>query len=116
AVTYPLLLHQTITAMISGPGGALWFGLADGRIVEEQHGELRAWSESDGLSGGTIHGLSIGNGNQLWVATEHGLCFLGGPRFACRKSTSGLPGDRVLWALPDAHESLWLAYPIGVGR
>ena len=116
AVTYPLLLHQTITAMISGPAGALWFGLADGRIVEQQHGELRAWSESDGLSGGTIHGLSIGNGNQLWVATERGLCFLEGSRFACRKSTNGLPGDRVLWALPDAHEGLWLAYPIGVGR
>ena len=116
AVADPPLSHQSITTMTSGPGGALWFGLADGRIVEEQRGELRIWSESNGLSGGAVHGLSVGGGDQLWVATERGLCFLEGSRFACRKSSSGLPGDRVLWALTDSHGSLWVGYSIGVGR
>ena len=115
AVQNPSLAHQSVTAMTSGPGGALWFGLADGRIVEERRGNFHTWSESDGLSGGAIHGLSV-EGNQLWVATERGLCFLEGSRFACRKSTSGLPGDRVLWALPDARGSLWLGYTTGVGQ
>jgi signal transduction histidine kinase/ligand-binding sensor domain-containing protein len=116
AVTEPLVARQSITAMTRGPGGTLWFGFADGRIVEEQRGNFRTWSESDGLSGGAIHGLSVGDGDQLWVATERGLCFLEDSRFACRKSSSGLPGDRVLWALPDRQGSLWLGYSIGVGR
>lgn len=116
AVADPSLAYQSITTMTSGAGGVLWFGLADGRVVEEQRGNFHAWSENDGLSGGAIHGLSVGGDNQLWVATERGLCFLEGSRFACRKSSSGLPGDRVLWALPDAHGSLWLGYNIGVGR
>ena len=116
AVADPPLAHQSITAMTRAPRGSLWFGLADGRIVEEQRGNFRTWSESDGLSGGAIDGLSVGDDNELWAATERGLCFLEGSRFVCRKSSHGLPGDRVLWALPDARGFLWLGYNIGVDR
>jgi signal transduction histidine kinase len=116
AVTNPELLHQPVTAMASGPGGTVWFGLADGRIVEKQRGNFRIWSVSDGLSGGAIHGLSIGPDRQPWVATERGLCFLDGSRFGCRNSASGLPGDRVFWARPDGQGSLWLGYNTGVAR
>jgi signal transduction histidine kinase len=63
-----------------------------------------------------IHHLSIGPDGQLWVATERGLCFLAGTRFACHNSMSGLPGNRVLWAVPDVHGNLWLGYNIGVAR
>ena len=28
--------------------------------------------------------------------------------------SGGLPGDRLLWTLPDAHGNLWLGYNIGV--
>jgi signal transduction histidine kinase/ligand-binding sensor domain-containing protein len=115
-VTDPALVHETVTAMVSGPGGSVWFGLANGTIVEEQQGKFRTWSSNDGLSGAAIHYLSTGADGELWAATQRGLCWLEGQRFACRNTASGLPGDRVLWALPDAHGNLWLGYNIGVAR
>jgi signal transduction histidine kinase/ligand-binding sensor domain-containing protein len=116
AVTNPALVHRHITAVASGPGDAAWFGLADGGVVEERQGSFHSYSVEDGLSGGAIHGLSFGPDRELWVATERGLCFLENARFVCRDSSSGIPGIRVLWALPDSHENLWLGYSIGVAR
>ena len=115
-VTTPALLHQPITAMTSGPGDAVWLGRADGSVVEEQQGRFRTYSADDGLSGGVIHGLFFGPQDKLWAATERGLCFLEGSRFVCRDSSSGLPGNRVLWALPDSRGNLWLGYNIGLAR
>ena len=116
AVTNPDLLHQTVTAIASGPARAVWFGLADGSIVEEKEGKFHIWSSRDGLSGAAIHQLSTGADGELWVATERGLCWLAGQHFTCRNTVSGLPGDRVLWALPDTRGNLWLGYNIGVAR
>ena len=116
AVTDPALLHQRITAIAGGAGETMWFGLGDGSVVEEREGKLRSYSTEDGLSGGAIHGLAPGSDGELWVATERGLCFLQDARFTCRGSRSGLPGNRILWALPDLHENLWLGYSIGVAR
>jgi signal transduction histidine kinase/ligand-binding sensor domain-containing protein len=115
-VTSPDLLHQTVTAMVSDATGGIWFGLANGSIVEERQGKFRTWSSNDGLSGVAIHHLSTGSDGELWAATGRGLCWLAGQRFACRNAASGLPGDRVLWALPDAGGNLWLGYNIGVAR
>ena len=116
AVTNPALQHRHISAVASGPGDAAWFGLADGGVVEERQDRFHSYSVEDGLSGGAIHGLSFGPDRELWVATERGLCFLENARFVCRDSSSGIPGIRVLWALPDSHENLWLGYSIGVAR
>lgn len=116
AVDDPALLHRAITAMVGGPQDAVWFGLADGGLVEERHDEFHSYSVENGLSGSAVHSLSIGSDGQLWVATERGLCFLADTHFACRNRRSGLPGDRVLWALPDAQGNLWLGYNIGVAK
>ena len=115
-VTNPALSHERITAMASGPGDAVWVGLDNGNVVEERRGSFRTFSVKDGLSGGAIHGMTSDSGGELWIATERGLCYLDKERFICRNSSSGLPGNRVLWALPDTHGNLWLGYNIGVAR
>lgn len=115
-VTGPNLVHQAVTTMVSDRAGTVWFGLANGSIVEERQGKFFTWTARNGLSGGAIHTLSSGPDGELWVATERGLCFLEGQRFACRVAADGLPGSRVLWALPDARGNLWLGYDIGVAR
>lgn len=116
AVTDGPLLHEAVTAMASGAGGDVWFGLASGNLVEYRKGEFHAYSKQDGLSGGIIHGLSVESGGRLWAATERGLCLLTDGHFACRNERSGLPGDRVLWAVPDAEGNIWLGYSVGVAR
>lgn len=116
AVTNASLAGTTITDITSGPGNTMWFGLADGNVVEEHGGEFRSYSPTEGLSGGTIHDLTFGPDQKLWVATERGLCFQTGDRFVCRSKQSGLPGNRVLWVLPDSYGNLWLGYNIGVAK
>jgi signal transduction histidine kinase/streptogramin lyase len=116
SVTNSALLHHTVTAMSSDPKGIVWFGLEDGGIVEERGGEFHTYSVHDGLSGGAIHSLSVGPDGELWAATEMGLCFVVGTGFRCLHRSSGLPGDRVLWVVPDANRNLWLGYNIGVAE
>ena len=115
-VTNPALLNHKVTSIASGQEGVVWFSNEDGSIVEERGGEFHIFSVHDGLSGGAIHGLSVGPDGELWAATERGLCFAAGSGFRCRSSSSGLPGDRVLWVIPDTHGNLWLGYNIGVAE
>jgi signal transduction histidine kinase/ligand-binding sensor domain-containing protein len=116
AVTDGSLLHEDVTAIASDPGGDVWFGLASGNLVEYRKGEFHTYSKQDGLSGGAIHGLSAEPGGGLWAATERGLCLFMDGHFACQNERSGLSGDRVLWAVPDAEGNIWLGYSIGVAR
>ena len=116
AVTDNSLLHQTVTAMYGGHDGEVWFGMENGNMVAYRKGEFHAYSTQDGLSGGEVHGLSEGAAGELWVATGRGLCFFTGQRFDCRNMRDGLPGDRVLWTIPDTNGDMWLGYNIGVAR
>jgi signal transduction histidine kinase/ligand-binding sensor domain-containing protein len=116
AVTNGSLLHQAATAMVSGPGDDVWFGLASGNIVAYRKGQFRSYSIEDGLPGGAIHGLSLEPTGRLWAATERGLCFFADAHFVCRNTQNGLPGDRVLWAIPDQERNLWLGYNVGVTK
>jgi signal transduction histidine kinase/ligand-binding sensor domain-containing protein len=115
-VTSRFFAHEAITAMYSGHEDAMWFGLRSGNMIAYRKGEFHAYSMQDGLSGGDIHSLSEGAAGDLWAATERGLCFFTGEHFDCRNTRSGLPGDRVLWAIPDPDGNLWLGYNMGVTR
>ena len=115
-VTDNSLLHEAVTAIASSPGGEVWFGLAGGNVVQYREGEFHSYSRQDGLSGGAIHGLSLEPSGALWAATERGLCLFANGHFTCRNEQSGLPGDRVLWAIPDAEGNIWLGYSVGVAR
>ena len=116
AVSDPAIQHRRITAAAGGPGNSLWFGLANGNVVEERQSKFHTYSVADGLSGGAVHGLAVGSDGELWAATERGLCFWQDTRFTCRDSSSGLPGNRILWVHPDTRGNLWLGYSIGVAR
>lgn len=116
AVTDVSLLHQEVTAIASDPGDDVWFGLTSGNVVEYRNGGFHKYSKQDGLSGGAVHGFSQGRDGEVWAATERGLCLFTDGHFACQNERSGLPGDRVLWSVPDAEGNLWLGYSVGVAR
>ena len=115
-VTSHFFVHEAITVIYSGHDGEMWFGLRGGNMIAYRKGEFYAYSSQDGLSGGEIHGLSEGAAGELWAATEHGLCSLTGGHFDCQNRRNGLPGDRVLWAIPDTEGNLWLGYNMGVTK
>ena len=115
-VTDGSLVHRAVTSMYGGHGDEVWFGLANGNLVEYREGAFHTYSNQDGLPGGAIHGLSGGPAGEIWVATELGLCFFTGSHVDCWNAQNGLPGDRILWAVPDHDGSLWLGYNFGVAR
>ena len=52
--------------------GATWF-TAIGGISRFQDGQLRAWSENDGLASELVHGIGRGTDGAPWAATSLGL-------------------------------------------
>jgi signal transduction histidine kinase/ligand-binding sensor domain-containing protein len=116
AVTDGSLAHRRVTAIHRGRDREVWFGLDNGDLLAYREGAFHAYSTRDGLSGGEVHGLSDGTDGELWIATDLGLCFSSGNHFDCRDARTVLPGDRVLWAIPDAKGNIWLGYNIGVAR
>jgi signal transduction histidine kinase/ligand-binding sensor domain-containing protein len=115
-VTDRLFAHDAVTAMYGAGDGQVWFGLYNGDIVAYRDGAFRAYSTQEGLRGGEVHGLAEGATRELSAATERGLCVLTNGHFDCWNALNGLPGDRVLWALPDTSGNMWLGYNIGVAR
>jgi signal transduction histidine kinase/ligand-binding sensor domain-containing protein len=115
-ITSPFLAHEVVTAMWGDHEGEIWFGLRNGNIIAYRKGEFYSYSAQNGLSGGEIQSFSEGADGELLAATERGLCFMTGEHFDCRNFQNGLPGDRVLWAIPDTEGNLWLGYNMGVTK
>lgn len=75
---------------------------------------FHAYSERDGLAGGSVNVVYIGDKGGVWIGAEHGLSRFEGQRFTTWNSANGLPGDRVQWILIEFSDRLWLGYSTGV--
>ena len=110
------VVGQPVTAIYPSRNREIWVGLHSGNLIAFRQGAFHKYSTQDGLPGGEVHGITEDAAGELWVATEHGLCFFTGEHFDCLNRQSGLPGERVLWAIPDTNGNMWLGYNIGVAR
>jgi signal transduction histidine kinase len=72
------------------------------------------FTEADNLPGGVLHSIFAGKDGSVWIASERGLALFTGNRFASWSRKNGLPGNRVLWALPASTGTLWVGYNIGI--
>ena len=66
-----LPLPANLTGMFFD-SGSTWYA-AIGGISRFQDGQLRSWSENDGLASELVHGIGRGIGGALWAATSEGL-------------------------------------------
>jgi hypothetical protein len=53
-------------------GGATWFSSLSG-VYRWHEGQLRAWTENDGLASESVHGIARGPDGKIWAATSEGL-------------------------------------------
>jgi ligand-binding sensor domain-containing protein len=53
-------------------GGATWFSSLSG-VVRWHEGQLRAWTENDGLASESVRGVARGPDGKVWAATSEGL-------------------------------------------
>jgi ligand-binding sensor domain-containing protein/signal transduction histidine kinase len=112
----PLLTGKTIRAAEADRGGRAWFGLHDGGVVRYEANRFHAYTEVDGLAGGSVNAIHIDDRAVVWVASEQGLSRLDGVRFVKWSRANGLPGERVLWILTESADRVALGYSTGVVR
>lgn len=110
----PLLKGKSILAARGDGRGKVWFGLYEGGVVVFDGHRFHAYSETDGLAGGSVNAVHIDDLATVWIGTERGLSRLEGQKFVTWNMANGLPGERVLWILSDSGGRIWLGYSIGV--
>jgi ligand-binding sensor domain-containing protein/signal transduction histidine kinase len=110
----PLLKGKTILTAQEDGTGKVWFGLNEGSVVVFEGSQFHAYSEPDGLAGGSVNAVHIDDKGTVWIATKRGLSRFDGQRFVTWNLANGLPGERVLWILSDTAGRIWLGYSTGV--
>jgi signal transduction histidine kinase/ligand-binding sensor domain-containing protein len=113
-VVFPGLDDKTILLMTADSRGRVWLGLTSGEVVFYDGAQFRTFTQADNLPGGALHSISAGDGSDVWISSEGGLALFTGDRFISWSRKDGLPGNRVLWAVPAADGRLWVGYNIGV--
>ena len=108
------LNNKSVSVMEADSSGRVWFGLTTGEIVLYDGAGFRIFTEADNLPGGTVHAIAAGSEGSVWIASERGLAQCSGNRFTSWSRKNGLPGNRVLWAVPTPAGRLWVGYNIGI--
>ena len=110
----PTLSDKKVSVMEADSLGRVWLGLTTGEVVLYDGAGFRTFTELDDLPGGMLHSISAGSDGSVWIASERGLALFTGNRFASWSRKNGLPGNRVLWAVPTPAGRLWVGYNIGI--
>src|SRR5260370_25257963 len=100
--------------MAADSRGRVWVGFKTGEIVLYDGTGFRTFTETDKLPGGVLHSISAGSNDSVWIASERGLALFTGDRFISWSRKNGLPGNRVLWAVPAPTGRLWVGYNIAI--
>jgi len=101
----PLLKGNQFCAARGDGRGKVWFGLYEGGVVVFDGNRFHAYSETDGLAGGSVNAVHIDDKAAVWIGTERGLSRLEGQKFVTWNMANGLPGERVLWILSDTRRA-----------
>jgi signal transduction histidine kinase/ligand-binding sensor domain-containing protein len=113
-VSESALSNKSVSAMVADSRGRVWLGLTTGELILYDGAGFRTFTEADKLPGGMLHSMSAGSDGSIWVAFERGLTLFTGDRFVSWSKKNGLPGNRVLWAVPTPAGRLWVGYNIGI--
>ena len=112
-VINPALNNKNLSVMVADSHRRVWLGLTNGEIVFYDGAGFHTFTEGDNLPGGLLHSISAGSDGSVWIASERGLALYTGDRFVSWSKKNGLPGNRVLWAVPTAGR-LWVGYNLGI--
>jgi signal transduction histidine kinase/ligand-binding sensor domain-containing protein len=114
AVTLPGQAREAVTVITTDALGNNWFGLSSGDVLLRRGEDVRRFTMADGLAGGVPHSISPLPDGGAWIASERGLSLYDNDEVSAWSRRNGLPGNRVLWAVPGPDDRLWLGYNVGV--
>jgi hypothetical protein len=102
------------------PDGSIWFGNITGEgthsglfqyspgSTANSPGQVRNWTQRDGLLSDIVYGAHRAADGRLWVATAQGLSLFDHDGFVNFTTVDGLTGSRVLTLLPTRDGTVWL--------
>ena len=112
----PELVLPDVRAVIQAPDGTLWFGMSGGGLGRLQHGGLRQFRRSDGLSSDFVRCLHLTSDGTLWIGTFNGLNRLKDGRFVAITKEQGLPNNIICAIEDDGLGYFWISSQGGIIR
>ncbi len=100
------------TLRADGHGGA-WLGFASGAPAHFDGLNFQT-ATAGAIPASMAHSLALDGAGGVWAGTEGGLWQLTDGQWQTWSKRNGLPGNRVLWAVPGKDGRLWLGFNIGV--
>ncbi|MBB3220542.1 sensor histidine kinase [Pseudoduganella umbonata] len=103
----PELASFAASAIATDSQGRVWFGSVNNRLAVLRDGQLRQYSQADGLDIGTVmHILPMQDG--AWVGGENGLSYFDGKRFLALKGWAGEPFAGITGLVFSRDGTLWI--------
>jgi signal transduction histidine kinase/ligand-binding sensor domain-containing protein len=96
--------------------GRLWTGTDGGLVGMYDGGRLQVFGTGQGVPVGQLSHIGEDAHGRIWIAGDNGLSTFENGRFITLTTRNGLPGDRILFAIPDEAGFLWVGVGIGIVR
>lgn len=95
--------------------GSLWIGYRYGGVSVLSRGQLRNYSERDGLPlNSAVWGLEHDSSGRMWAASSSGMYYLDGERWHAASTDFGLPQAGFKTLMLDRQRNLWAQGDEGV--
>ena len=106
------LSEDMVWSVLEAHDRSIWVGTnTKGLDHIDKDGHVRAYTERDGLPGGSVYALREGTDGSLWFGAEHGaLCRLKDGRIRVYIDPVNNKRDRIVSILPAPSGDLWLAF------
>jgi len=104
------------TCMLAGHGGNFWIGAGSGLIMMAPDGNIRRFTERDGLPDNFVRALWQDRDGNLWVGTNTGLARRDGDRFTALGGSEGPDREQVRSLFEDREGDLWVGSSNGLSR
>jgi signal transduction histidine kinase/ligand-binding sensor domain-containing protein len=105
-----------VLSMVVDRHDNLWLGGTLGLIERSPAGEIRKYTERDGLPNGSVRGLWEDRDGNIWVGTNAGLARLAAGRVETSSGESGFPREMVRCVFEDREGNLWVGANNGLNR
>lgn len=105
-----------VSAMDSGPDGALWLGTPHG-VVRLDDGKVTTFSTANGLQGNLVTALKVDREGSVWLSNNAvGIDQLKPSRFEVIGPEQGLSHPAATSVFEDSRGDIWIATEDGVNR
>jgi signal transduction histidine kinase/ligand-binding sensor domain-containing protein len=105
------LASTQVYSLYAPPSGGLWIGLQYGGAIFLKDGQTTAYSEKDGLPGGTIKSFGETDDGTVWVAGTGGLARLEGKRWHIVGESEHFTDKQARTIFIDGGGTLWVESP-----